>query len=117
MRRTAIRTAAARATAASIAACSDSGGPSTGGQVNFNLATKAASTPSAAAQSLSLATVCDFNHDGVSDAEDTAIESTLAIWRQENLGDPFVRLSSVLSSDLDEVEAGLTGFSRYALAY
>jgi hypothetical protein len=59
----------------------------------------------------------DFNHDGVSDAEDTAIESTLAIWRQENLGDPFVRLSSVLSSDLDEVEAGLTGFSRYALAY
>jgi hypothetical protein len=57
MRRTAIRTAAALATAASIAACSDSGGPSTAGQVNFNLATKAASTPSAAAQSLSLATV------------------------------------------------------------
>jgi hypothetical protein len=59
----------------------------------------------------------DLNDDGVSDGEDTAIESTLAIWRQENPGDPFVRLASVLSLDLDEAEAELTGFSRYALAY
>jgi hypothetical protein len=59
----------------------------------------------------------DFNDDGVSDSEDTVIESTLAIWRQENPGDPFVRLSSVLTSDLAEAEAKLTGFSRYALAY
>jgi hypothetical protein len=59
----------------------------------------------------------DFNDDGVSDSEDTVIESTLAIWRQENPGDPFVRLSSVLTSDLAEADAKLTGFSRYALAY
>ena len=59
----------------------------------------------------------DLNDDGVADGEDTAIESTLAIWRQEKPGDPFVRLSSVLSFELDEAEAELTGFSRYALAY
>lgn len=59
----------------------------------------------------------DLNDDGSVDVEDDSIEGTLAIWRQENPGDPFVRLSSVLSLDLDEAEAELTGFSRYALAY
>jgi hypothetical protein len=57
MRHTAIRTAAALATAASIAACSDSGSPSTSAQVNFNLATKVATAPAAAAGSMSFATV------------------------------------------------------------
>jgi hypothetical protein len=59
----------------------------------------------------------DLNDDGVADGEDTVIEGTLAIWRQEKPGDPFVRLSSVLTLDIDEAEAELTGFSRYALAY
>jgi hypothetical protein len=59
----------------------------------------------------------DLNDDGVTNGADTAIEGTLAIWRQEQPGDPFVRLSSVLTLDLDEAEAELTGFSRYALAY
>ena len=57
MRRSAIRTAVGLATAASIAACSDSGGPSAGGQVNFNLATKAATAPAAAIHGMSFATV------------------------------------------------------------
>ena len=48
---------------------------------------------------------------------DVAIESKLAIWRQEKLGDPFVRLGMALLADLDEAEATLEGFSRYALAY
>jgi hypothetical protein len=59
----------------------------------------------------------DLNDDGVSDGRDTTIESTLAIWRQETLTDPFVRLTSVLTIESDEAEAELTGFSRYALAY
>jgi hypothetical protein len=59
----------------------------------------------------------DFNDDGGVDAADSAIEGTLSIWRQETPADPFVRLGSVLSADLDEAEAELTGFSRYALAY
>ena len=59
----------------------------------------------------------DINDDGAVDGNDTAVEGTLAIWRQETPSDPFVRLGSVLTAELDEAEAGLTGFSRYALAY
>jgi hypothetical protein len=59
----------------------------------------------------------DLNDDGVSDSQDDTIERKLAIWKQENLGDPFLRLTSVLTVETDEAEAELTGFSRYALAY
>jgi hypothetical protein len=59
----------------------------------------------------------DLNDDGVSDTRDDTIERTLAIWRQETLTDPFVRLTSVLTIETDEANAELTGFSRYALAY
>jgi len=59
----------------------------------------------------------DLNDDGVANGDDDAIESTLSIWRQENPGDPFVRLTSVLTVETDEADADLTGFSRYALAY
>jgi hypothetical protein len=51
------------------------------------------------------------------DAEDDALELTLSIWRQESPGDPFVKLGSLLVDDLEEIEAELEGFSRYALAY
>lgn len=56
MTRIQLRTAAALILGASLAACSDAGSPSSNAQVNFNLATKAATAP-AAARSMSLATV------------------------------------------------------------
>jgi hypothetical protein len=60
----------------------------------------------------------DINDDGSSDGVDRTIESTLlGIWRQEKPGDPFVRLGAVLELEIDEADAELTGFSRYALAY
>jgi len=59
----------------------------------------------------------DINDDGKSDTIDDVLERTLAIWRQENPGDPFVRLSSLLSLEVDEADADITGFTRYALAY
>lgn len=59
----------------------------------------------------------DFNDDGEVDQEDDSIETTLGIWRQETLTDPFVRLGSAVVKDLKEIEAELEGFSRYALAY
>lgn len=58
----------------------------------------------------------DFDEDGDDDEDDDEIEFRLGIWRQENLGDPFVRLGS-LRGDNDDLEADLTGFSRYAIAY
>jgi hypothetical protein len=59
----------------------------------------------------------DLNDDGSVDSEDDDIESTMAIWRQETPGDPFVRVGTAVVKDLEEAEAELTGFSRYALAY
>ncbi len=59
----------------------------------------------------------DFNDDGQIDQEDDSIETILSIWRQENPGDPFVRLGPAVVKDLEEIEAELQGFSRYALAY
>jgi hypothetical protein len=59
----------------------------------------------------------DLDEDGDIDLEDAALELTLAIWRQESEGDPFVRIGSLLIDDLEEIDAELDGFSRYALAY
>jgi len=59
----------------------------------------------------------DFNHDGHVDAEDSEIEQKLAIWRQEKPGDPFVKIGTVKIEEASELEAKLTSFSRYAIAY
>jgi hypothetical protein len=59
----------------------------------------------------------DLNEDGEVDGEDNHLETILGIWRQEQPGDPFVRLGSVKVEDQEELEAELTGFSRYAIAY
>lgn len=59
----------------------------------------------------------DFNHDGSEDGKDALIEAELSLWRQENVGGTYVKLPSILSLDIDEVEGLLPGFSRYAIAY
>ncbi len=45
------------------------------------------------------------------------IEAEIAIWRQESPGQPYMRLGTVVLDGLDEAEADLLGFTRYALAY
>lgn len=59
----------------------------------------------------------DLDRNGRHDADDDAIEDHLAIWRQEALEDPFMRLESVIIRNNHEVRARLLGFSRYAIAY
>jgi hypothetical protein len=59
----------------------------------------------------------DYDQDGDVDAEDDAIETELAIWRQEAVGGVFERLGSVKFEDLKEIDVELTGFTRYAIAY
>ncbi len=60
----------------------------------------------------------DYNQDGIEgDAGDQVAENQFAIWRQPRVGDDFIQLGSFLSKDLEEIEAELTGFSRYAIAY
>ena len=59
----------------------------------------------------------DLDDDGDVDVDDDAIERIMAIWRQESPGDPFVRVGTAVVEELEEAEAELQGFSRYALAY
>jgi hypothetical protein len=54
---------------------------------------------------------------GEAEGVDSDIENRIAIWRQEKAGDPFVQIGSAVLKDQRKVEANLTGFSRYALAY
>ena len=54
---------------------------------------------------------------GEAEGVDSTVEAKISIWRQENLGDPFVRIGSAVIENLREVDADLLGFSRYALAY
>ena len=59
----------------------------------------------------------DFNEDGSINSLDSAIEQQLAIWKQETLPDPFVRLGSLNEVTLEEIDADILGFTRYAIAY
>ena len=54
---------------------------------------------------------------GVGEDVTPDIEERLAIWRQEHPGDLWVQLGSLRFEDSKEVEAKLTGFSRYAISY
>jgi len=59
----------------------------------------------------------DYDDDGDIDSDDSAAERRIAIWRQELPGQPWVRLSSRVEVSLDEVEAEITSFTSYALAF
>ena len=59
----------------------------------------------------------DFNEDHSIDVLDSQIKAQLSIWRQETLSDPFIRVGSVNAEDLEEIDADILGFSRYAIAY
>ena len=59
----------------------------------------------------------DFNEDGSIDPADDEVKRTLAIWRQETPVSPFIRLGSVNLESLEEMDADLLGFTRYAIAY
>jgi hypothetical protein len=60
--------------------------------------------------------VADLNRDGIVDDSDTAVARELSIWRQERLGADWVKIPSQRLTDLQEVHAEITGFTRYALA-
>ena len=59
----------------------------------------------------------DLNDDGDTNAEDDTIEGELSIWRQETLGEPFVKIATIQDEGGNELKAELEGFSRYAIAY
>jgi len=59
----------------------------------------------------------DLNGDGVVDSTDDSLKVLLSFWRQEAPGQPWLKVSSAVFTDLNEVEADVFGFSGYALAY
>ena len=59
----------------------------------------------------------DLDDDGDTDSDDTAIEQVIDLWRQEQVGQDFVKLGAVKIEELDEIEAEILGFTRYAIAY
>lgn len=59
----------------------------------------------------------DLDDDGDVDADDDTIEQVMAIWRQEQPGQSYVKIGSVKFEELEEIEADILGFTRYAIAY
>jgi hypothetical protein len=59
----------------------------------------------------------DLNYDGKVDAADTALVQKFSIWRQETAGQPWLKLSSVVTGATKEVDTQIGGFTGYALAY
>ena len=59
----------------------------------------------------------DLNGDGKVDGNDDAVLQQLSIWRQEAVGAPWFKVSSVVVKSDREVEASLGGFTGYAAAY
>jgi hypothetical protein len=59
----------------------------------------------------------DINGDGIVDAADTMLLPQISTWRQETVGAPWIKVSSTVESNISEVQAFITGFTGYALAY
>ncbi len=59
----------------------------------------------------------DYDSDGDIDGRDAAIERRFAIYGRETVADPWVKLTTIVSSQLDEVEADIRGFTNYVVAY
>ena len=60
----------------------------------------------------------DYDKDGDVDSADAAIEaSRLAIWKQEVLGGPWTKLGVIRDIEIDEIEANITSFTGYAIAF
>jgi len=59
----------------------------------------------------------DLDDDGDVDAEDHSIEQVMALWRQEQPGQSYLKIGGVKFEELEEIEADILGFTRYAIAY
>lgn len=59
----------------------------------------------------------DLDDDGDTDPDDDAIEQEIDLWRQEGPGQDFLKIGAVKIEELDELEAEVLGFTRYAIAY
>lgn len=59
----------------------------------------------------------DFNEDGVVNAADSAIAHVLDVWRRGTPSADWFRIGSVKFEELEEIDANITSFSEYAIAW
>ncbi|MGH7700662.1 MAG: hypothetical protein ACREMJ_09125 [Gemmatimonadales bacterium] len=59
----------------------------------------------------------DFDDDGGPDPDDDDIEMLLDLWRQPVAGGLWFKLGAVKFEELDEIDANIYGFSRFAVAW
>ena len=59
----------------------------------------------------------DLNGDGAVNGIDTSLIPQISTWRQEVAGGEWLKVSSVVEIEINEVQADILGFSGYALAY
>lgn len=59
----------------------------------------------------------DLNHDGTVNGSDATIQGLLSIWKRESATQPWMKQASVVSVGTHEVEANVTGFTSYAIAW
>jgi hypothetical protein len=59
----------------------------------------------------------DVNGDSVVNVLDNALKSLFQIWSQEQIGDPFRALESLVDKIRQTVSASVPGFTNYAIAY
>ena len=59
----------------------------------------------------------DLNHDGNTNAQDDQIEQQIDIYREATPGAGYTKVGTAKLEDSDEIEAKLSSFSRYAIAY
>lgn len=59
----------------------------------------------------------DLNHDGTVNGNDVAIQSLLAVWRRESLTQPWTKQATLFTPGSHELEADVTGFTGYIIAW
>lgn len=59
----------------------------------------------------------DYDSDGQVDEGDSTALKQLSLWRQEAPGQPWYKVFSAVAEDLKEVDAAITGFTGYAIAF
>ena len=59
----------------------------------------------------------DLNGDGVVNTIDTSLIPQISTWRQEVAGGEWLKVSSIVEIEINEVQADISGFTGYALAY
>src|SRR5256885_12539330 len=59
----------------------------------------------------------DLNGDGAVNTIDAALIPQISTWRQETPGGTWLNINSAVEVEINEVQADISGFSGYALAY